>query len=329
MNYTNRVVSEVTSELERRRKSAQNAQELRHTEAATKIPDIIACEQELSMTGLSAVKAIGMGKNAEQYIEELSKINLLLQDKLKGLLRGAGYPENFLDVQYTCAKCGDTGFVEGRCCSCREKLLRETALRQLSSLSPSKQCGFDNFDLSYYPEAKDEKYNVSPRRQIGEIYEYCKSYAEDFSLSSASLFLHGATGLGKTHLSLAIARVVTEKGFNVIYGSCPNLLKRLEREHFGGYRDNAELGAEQELLNCDLLIIDDLGSEFSTSFTVAAIYNIINTRINCSLPMIINTNLTAKELEEKYAQRIASRIIGCCVPMLFLGRDVRQLKNNY
>ncbi len=328
MNYNNQVILTVAKELERRRMTAQTLQENRHAEAVAKIPEITALEHELSMTGLSVVKAIGMGKDAEQYITELSKINLLIQGKIKSLLKGAGLPENYLEVPYVCKKCSDTGFVEGRCCVCRETLLRQSALNELGALSPANTCSFDSFNLSYYPAAKDERYGLSPREQLGEIYEYCKSYAEDFSLTSKSLFMHGATGLGKTHLSLAIARAVTEKGYNVIYGSCPNLLKRLEREHFGGRFNNADDGAEEELLNCDLLIIDDLGAEFATSFTTAEIYNIINTRINCSLPVIINTNLTVNELEEKYTQRITSRIIGCYVSMLFIGKDVRQLKNN-
>ena len=158
-----------------------------------------------------------------------------------------------------------------------------------------------------------------------EIFEYCRCYADDFGKCSDSLFMHGATGLGKTHLSLAIANVVVEKGFEVIYGSAQNLLSSLEREKFGG--GSGEM--EKELLDCDLLIIDDLGSEFSTQFTVACIYNIINTRINLGKPVIISTNLTGEELEAKYTQRITSRIIGSYVSLLFIGKDIRQLKKFY
>jgi len=138
--------------------------------------------------------------------------------------------------------------------------------------------------------------------------------------------MHGATGLGKTHLSLAIANVVAEKGYRVIYDTAHNILSSLEREKFS-YSNTGE--REKEILDCDLLIIDDLGSEFSTQFTVAAIYNIVNTRINRSKPVIISTNLTEKELEEKYTQRVTSRIIGNYVSLLFIGKDIRQIKNNF
>ena len=160
---------------------------------------------------------------------------------------------------------------------------------------------------------------------MGEIAKFCEDYANDFSLRSPSLFMHGATGLGKTHLSLGIANVVTEKGMGVIYSSAPNLFGELEREHFSRQNPN-ERTFEKELLETDLLIIDDLGVEFSTQFTVSCVYNIINSRILSGKPTIISTNLTPAELEDKYTQRITSRIIGSYVSLKFTGRDIRQLK---
>ena len=135
--------------------------------------------------------------------------------------------------------------------------------------------------------------------------------------------MHGATGLGKTHLSLAIANEVTKKGFQVVYDTAQNIFSSLEKEKFSY---NNSYDRENEILGCDLLIIDDLGSEFITNFTTAALYNIINTRINRSKPVIISTNLTETELEDKYTQRVTSRIIGNYVSLLFLGKDIRQLK---
>ena len=155
-------------------------------------------------------------------------------------------------------------------------------------------------------------------------YRYCKNYADNFSLKSPSLILYGATGLGKTHLSLAIAGEVIGKGFGVIYGSAQNLLNRLENEKFG--RSGQDGDTLSLLLECDLLILDDLGAEFSTAFTLSAIYNIINSRMLASLPTIISTNLEPGELDKKYDQRIASRILGSFTPVYFCGRDIRQLK---
>lgn len=329
MNYDVAVLQKVTAELERRRHTAELERQRRHDKAVELAPEIIACEQELSKTGLAVVKAMSMGENADEYIRELAKINLLIQDRIKQLLIKAGLPEDYLVTHYTCKKCSDTGFVEGRACSCRAELLKQTALGVLSKNSRALNCSFANFDISLYPDEIDERYGISAQKHMADILEYCRSYAEDFDTSSQSLYMHGATGLGKTHLSLAIAGCVTQRGYNVIYGSCQNLLSKLERERFGGYRDASGTSFENEILDCDLLIIDDLGSEFSTNFTTAAIYNIINTRINRSLPVIISTNLTIKELEAKYTQRIASRIIGGYTSLLFTGRDIRQIKNNY
>jgi DNA replication protein DnaC len=155
------------------------------------------------------------------------------------------------------------------------------------------------------------------------VLEYCKNYAEDFGTDSESLYLHGATGLGKTHISLAIANTVAEKGYSVIYDTAQNILSSLEREKFG-HNNNGE--REKEILECDLLIIDDLGSEFSTQFTVAAIYNIINTRLLSSKPTIISTNLSIDELTDRYTPRVTSRIVGCYTIKQFKGSDIRQQK---
>lgn len=327
MSYSKDTLLKATQILENRRSKAQGIRTARHAEVTAKIPAISEYETKLSQTGLAVVKALGMGKeDAQNYIERLAQINGEIQALIKSALRENGYPENYLDTPYTCKKCEDTGFVEGYACECRTLLLKEIAKESLASVSPSANCTFDNFMLKYYPLPVDEATGVSAQNRMAEILEYCKCYAEDFGTDSESLYMHGATGLGKTHLSLAIANVVAENGFKVIYDSAQNILSSLEREKFS-YGNNGE--REKEILDCDLLIIDDLGSEFTTQFTVAAVYNIINTRLNRSKPVIISTNLTQNELEAKYTQRVTSRIIGGYISMLFLGKDIRQIKNNF
>lgn len=326
MSYGKDTLLKVTQILEGRRSKAQRIQLARHMEVTDKIPEIAKYEAKLAETGLAVVKAFGMGKDAQSYIDQLAEMNSTLQQIIRSTLKENGYPENYLDVPYTCKKCDDTGFSEGYVCECRVELLKSIAKENLSSVSPSANCTFDNFNLDYYPLPADEATGVSARKRMSEVLEYCKCYAEDFGPESESLYLHGATGLGKTHLSLAIANTVAENGFKVIYDSAQNILSSLEREKFS-HNNNGE--REKEILDCDLLIIDDLGSEFSTQFTVAAVYNIINTRLNRSKPVIISTNLTRNELEAKYTQRVTSRIIGGYVSLLFLGKDIRQLKNNF
>ncbi len=326
MSYSKATLSKATQILESRRNKAQRTQLARHLEVTEKIPVIAEYESKLSQTGLDVVKAIGMGSDAKEYIEQLSQLNLSCQQSIKKLLTENGYPEDYLEIPYCCKKCNDSGFVGGYVCECRKELLKELAKKELASVSTSENCRFDNFSLDYYPQPVDSELGVSPQKRMSTILEYCKCYAEDFDSESESLYMHGATGLGKTHLSLAIANVVAENGYRVIYDTAQNILSSLEREKFS-YTNSGE--REKEILECDLLIIDDLGSEFSTQFTTAAIYNIVNTRINRSKPVIISTNLTEKELEAKYTQRVTSRIIGNYVSLLFIGKDIRQIKNKF
>lgn len=323
MSFSKATLAKANQVLEGRRKKAQRIQLARHLEITEKFPVIAEYEAVLSTTGLSVVKAIGMGNDAEEYIKQLSAVNLTVQEKIKNVLTENGYAADYLEIPYTCKTCGDTGFENGYACQCRKALLKELAKEELASVSQSEKCTFENFSFDYYADPVDPVLGVSPQKRMRSIAEYCKCYAEDFDTDSESLYMHGATGLGKTHLSLAIANVVAEKGFRVIYDSAQNIFTSLEKEKFS-YSGSGE--REKEILDCDLLIIDDLGSEFTTQFTTAAIYNIINTRINRSKPVIISTNLDASELERKYTQRVTSRIIGNYVSLLFLGKDIRQLK---
>lgn len=326
MSYGSAILSKATALLSESREKAQNIYYERKNKIEAEIPEIAQYEAQLSSCGLAAVKALGMGGDAAKYIEDLSALNLRIQECIEDTLEKNGYPRDYLDIPYACKECDDTGFIGGYACKCRKALLQKLAKEELEAVSPSRSCRFDNFDLKYYPLPVDEHIGISPRKKMEEIAEYCKCYADDFDTESPSLYMHGATGLGKTHLSLAIANTVTENGYNVIYDSAQNIMSSLEREKFGGGNAGKR---EKEILECDLLIIDDLGSEFSTQFTVSAIYNIINTRINTSKPVIISTNLTEEELEEKYTQRITSRIIGNYVSLFFMGKDIRQLIKKY
>ena len=158
---------------------------------------------------------------------------------------------------------------------------------------------------------------------MARVLRYCQQYAEGFRPDSPGIFMFGATGLGKTHLSLAIAGVVAAKGYSVAYGSVQDLLRRIENEHFGRAED---AGTLDTLLSADLLILDDLGTEFDSPFSRSTIYNILNNRISASKPLILSTNLLPEEIEGKYTPRIVSRLFTQLVQMRFIGRDVRQLR---
>ncbi|MBQ7542155.1 MAG: ATP-binding protein [Clostridia bacterium] len=321
MGYSAEIYRKASQILERRRADAETLAARRRAEVYAAVPQIRQLDAHIAQTGLGAVRAIGMKQDAQKYLDALKEENLAAQQKKRELLLEAGYPEDYLRVKYTCEKCSDSGFCGGYRCACMDALARQIAYSALCSDFPLDKCTFERFNPALYSKQTDPKTGVAPYARMEEIFRFCQQYAADFDLRSPSLFLYGETGLGKTHLSLAIAGEVTKKGFGVIYGSAQNLLDRLERERFKGENE----GAQDAMLECDLLILDDLGAEFTTQFTTAAVYNIINTRLQSGRPVIINTNLTIKELEKRYTRRITSRIFGSYTTLTFYGADIRQI----
>ena len=309
--------------LDRRRETAEREAEQKTEELELLSPELRALNRKLSAAGLKAVQLAIAGDQAA--MDKLRDENLADQERRREILESLGSSEEALEVHYTCPVCNDTGVVGNHYCDCFKRLVKSLQTENLNAVSPAGDSTFDNFNLAYYQGVTDPETGVDAYSRMGQIVSYCEAYAEDFGLSSPSLILYGNTGLGKTHLSLAIANKAIEKGFNVVYGSAHNLLSEIEKEHFG--RLKSDDSPEDNVLNADLLILDDLGAEFSTSFTVSMVYNIINTRILKGLPTIISTNLWYDEISDKYGNRVYSRIIGNYTPLEFAGRDVRQLKN--
>ena len=319
MAFSKETYEAAEREMKRRRSEALLKREEHHDAAVRVAPEILEQEAIMAKAGLDTVKAVGMGNDSERYIMNLARINLDAQNRRKELLKANGFPEDWLDVPYTCKACEDKGSINGLVCECYKNLLRSIEYEKLCSKLPVDKCRFDNFKLDYYSTGA----GISPRKRMENVLDYCKAYAADFGKGSPSLLLYGMTGLGKTHLSLAIAGKAVEAGHGVIYTSAQNLFNRLEREKFGRAEDN---NTEQSILDCDLLIIDDLGAEFSTQFTVSALYNIINCRDLEGKPTIISTNLSPEKLKDTYSDRIASRILSNYVILQFDGADIRQLK---
>lgn len=325
MAYKQIVYQRAKAELERRRKKAESENDSRRLQVISLCPEIARVEGEIASYGLDAVKALGMGGDAEKYIRELSVKSLAAQDRKKTLLKEHGFAEDYLDTKYTCPLCKDTGSTGGYFCDCQKKEVINQAKLLLGETAPVKNSTFEKFSLSYYPDVVDPTLGVSQREHMATILNFCKDYAKNFTKKAQSLVMYGGTGLGKTHLSLAIANVVTERGYGVYYGSIQSIMESLEKEHFGRKQITDE-SEKESVVNADLLIIDDLGVEFVTQFTTAALHDIINTRILKGLPTIISTNLEMDEIYEKYTQRIASRLFGSSLPLAFCGKDIRQIK---
>lgn len=324
MAYKQIVYQRAKAELEARRKKAEKENDARRLKAITLCPEIARIEAEIASYGLDAVKALGMGGDAERYIRELSVKSLAAQNKKKQLLKSIGLEEDYLDIKYTCPVCKDTGSHDGFFCDCQKKEVVNQAKALLGETAPVKSCTFEKFSLSYYPDVVDPELGVSQREHMSTVFNFCRDYANNFTRKAQGLTMYGGTGLGKTHLSLAIANVVIERGYDVYYGSVQNIMEKLEKEHFG--RKNNDESEKEAIINADLLIIDDLGVEFVTQFTTASLHDILNSRMLKGLPTIISTNLEMDEIYEKYTQRIASRLFGSSLPLAFCGRDIRQIK---
>lgn len=323
MSYKRSVYIKAKEILAERKTTAERDAEMRHSAAVALCPEIAKVEREMASHGADVVKAVGMGADLDEYIRNLAAANLKAQAKRKELLKGAGFPEDYLEVKYTCEICKDTGYNKEFYCQCYRKLIRDVARQDLGANSPLKKCTFGSFRVDKYPDVVDSVIGINQREHMKNNYEYCKAYAENFTTDTMGLFMYGKTGLGKTHLSLAIANVVIDKGYDVYYGSVQSIMDKLEAERFG--RLPREDSIKEDILNCDLLIIDDLGTEFTTQYTNAELYNIINSRILASLPTIISTNLELKDIADRYSQRVASRIIGSSVAVYFCGKDIRQM----
>lgn len=314
MSYSQEVYSRATEMLERRKEKATMEAQFRFDEISAKIPELESIQQKLSNIGLSISKVFLFSDDKKADMEKLMEESLKLQDEKKKLLVKYGYDENALNITYHCPDCKDTGFIGSRRCKCHKELLKNIERENLSKIAPLDDCTFDAFKTEYYPDTE----------RAERIRANCLKYATNFTTNSKSIIFYGGTGLGKTHLSLAIANVAINRGYSVVYGTAQNILNDLQNENFGR-TDNIRY-YERAVLNCDLLIIDDLGTEFKSAYTVAELYNIINSRILAKLPTIISTNSTPQELEEKYDQRVTSRIIGEYAPLVLQGNDIRYIK---
>jgi DNA replication protein DnaC len=323
MAYEKGVISAVLSLFDKRKEKKKIEKEERRNKVYAAVPKIIDIENELRKISLDAVRsALNSGENAEKAMRSFKKKSLELQAQRAELLVINGFAMDYLDDVYSCKKCKDNGYIGSVMCECFKKELKKEAYHRSNLGAMLTEQTFKGFDYSYYSEEKNTKYGVSPRENIEKTFNFCKKYADKFSPDSNNLLFVGKTGLGKTYLSTAIAKTVIDKGYGVIYDTAQNILSKLERVRFG--RENDE-GITNQYMDCDLLIIDDLGAEFKTSFTEAAIFNLINTRLISKKPMIISTN-NYEDLNELYSERIVSRLTCDFVTLFLFGEDIRLKK---
>lgn len=321
MPYSKEIFDAASARLAERRRAAESENAATRRGLYEKLPRLKQIDTELSSAGLRAARAVLAGSGARERIEKLRDDCDKLEAERTALLKAGGYPDGILTINYFCPKCRDTGYVGDEMCSCMRSLLLEEACRRANSGSPLQVRDFSSFDLSYYPDTPLPGLGITVRAYMSRVLERSMSYAADFPAGGGSLLMLGGTGLGKTHLSLAVAGAVLSRGFGVICDTAQNILDRVEDEGFG----RGERGYTQSVFSCDLLILDDLPG-YASSRDAAALYNIINTRTLSSRPMIVSTNLTESELAARYGDKIFSRLIGDFMMLKFFGSDIRQLR---
>lgn len=323
MAYSAEVVQRARARLAQA-KADRESENLRNLmDAYSRFPRLKQIDKQLRQTMSMAAQAVfSQGGDVRQAMEQAKQENLALQLERRELI-AANFEEGYLDETPICEHCGGNGYVGTQMCECLTELCRQEQKKELSLLSGGKET-FHQFRLEYYSDVYDPRYGTSPRVLMERIFRNCRSYAATFSLNSENLLFVGGTGLGKTFLSACIARVVADRGYSVCYETANRLFSKLERAKF-----NNDEEARQETLkytSCDLLIIDDLGTEMGGQFVTAALYNVLNERILSGKPMIISTNLTIEEAARRYSPQIGSRLQGNFSLMPFVGEDIRVMK---
>lgn len=321
------MINEIMREYDGDRQSALRLKSARMTEVYKKIPEIEAMDEALKNQSLEISKAILSGQKS--VVEYIAKENQQKQAKKEALLKKSGLPKDYLENVYKCPKCLDTGFMDngesGKCSCFNQKLISK--YYQMSNLSKTFiNENFDSFDLKYYSSSKDENTGVAPRNMMKLIYDKALEFVENFGQKSTNLFFHGKVGLGKTFLCNCIAKEILDKGYTVLYAPATKLFKIVEDARFR--RDEMVAPSEQIefFYSVELLIIDDLGTEFSTMATQSALFDIVNSRILDGRSTIISSNLSPKEIDDQYSDRLGSRLLEHYDYCRFSGSDIRKAK---
>lgn len=329
MTHNGRLLAKAREALEEERRENQAEQQRRTDLIYQQIPEMEEIDRQMRRQ-MSELVRLTLSKPADlaEQLKSLKEQNLDLQIRRAELLSERGYPIDYLDEIVSCPICRDTGNVNGLLCSCMEKRYNRELTKELSGLLHDGEESFDSFDLSLYPDTPEETSGVSPRSAMAIVFQACKSFAENFPDVSANLLLRGSTGLGKTYLSACIAQKVAEKGFSVCYDTAVSALEAFEKQKFSRIPEEAENAALRvdRMLSCDLMILDDLGTEMVTPVSVSALYTLINTRLSRGKQSVINTNCSDEELQRRYTPQICSRLFGEFLELPFYGTDIRLLK---
>lgn len=324
MAYSKEVVIRARERLAAMKADKESLTQQRLAEAYRQIPRLQEIDRLLRQTMAATIQAaFSKGEDVHAAMEQVKQENLRLQQERQELIE-TNFRLGWLDESPVCSHCGGSGYIGSTMCKCLCDLCLEEQKKELTLLAGS-DASFDQFRLEYYEDAVDPSLGVNIRTVMAKTFDICYQYARNFGTESGSLLFSGDTGLGKTFLSACIAKEVAVKGFSVAYESAVHLISNMERAKFENDADARE--KVQRYTDCDLLIVDDLGTEIVGQFTLTALYTLINDRILCGKATIISTNLTTDGIARRYNPQIASRLRGNFRRVAFVGKDIRLKKS--
>lgn len=324
MGYSAEVMQRARARLAEAKADRESENQQHLAQAYRQVPRLREIDQQLRVTMALAAQAVfSQGGDVQSAMDAARQKNLALQREREELIR-ENFEDGYLDDSPICEKCGGSGYIGSNMCECLRELCRQEQKKEVSILSGSRD-SFGSFRLDYYSDRVDPNYGVSPRTLAEKNFRECKHYAVFFSDKSDNLLLSGNPGLGKTFLSACIARTVADRGYSVAYETAGHLFTKMERAKF--MNDEQARQETESFTRCDLLILDDLGTEMPGQFTNVALYGIINDRLLLGKPTIISTNLTTDDIAKRYTPQIASRLRGSFKRVPFIGEDIRLMKN--
>ena len=324
MAYSAEVVRRARERLAQAKEDRESENRQHLAEAYRRVPRIREIDMQLRRTMARAAQAAFLqGSDGRELLEKARQENLELQQE-RAILAMEHFEPGYLDETPICEVCGGSGYIGSAMCECLQELCRQEQKKEVSILSGSREA-FNQFRLDYYPDRIDPKIGASPRAIMERNFKICRTYALTFTVNSGNLLFVGGTGLGKTFLSACIARAVADRGCSVVYETANHLFGKLEQAKFSPSEESRREAAR--FIDCDLLILDDLGTEMPGQFVTAALYSLLNDRMLMGKPMVISTNLNVDELSRRYSPQIASRLHGGFQRLTFVGEDIRVLKN--
>ncbi|MCR5684701.1 MAG: ATP-binding protein [Lachnospiraceae bacterium] len=326
MGLTNRQVDALKQLYDSRRYRSAYFRDSRKSEVYSKIPQIKDIDARIADESVRrATLAIGGDKAALDGLKEV--IDSFSAQKTE-LLLSNGYPADYLDPKYECGLCNDTGYVGDDRCECYKRAMSELIYNDSNLSGVLSDENFETFDFSLFsdsPEDTDEILGKTPRSNMEKVVETAKNFIADFDHKFENLLIYGPTGVGKTFLCSCIAKELLDSSHTVGYYTAYKFFSLLEENKFGsGWTDNTDEDVpEGYFTDCDLLIIDDLGTELTNAFTTSALYAVINERALKKLSTVISTNLSLRDIDTRYTERIFSRFNKDYKFIKLIGRDIR------